>query len=100
VTPMVPVESIYLSGSLVLSTGTEVLVTVRLDVPKLTRTEDKELESFRVTLHDLTPCEAPDSEGWRAACLAAIDALRRVAYEQMVRSSDTVSGRKKTPVQP
>lgn len=44
-----------LAGAIVLSTGTTVPVDVRLAIPVLTREEERELESFSVKLHDLTP---------------------------------------------
>jgi hypothetical protein len=44
-----------LSGSIVLSTGTAVLIRVALNLPALTRAEQRELRNVRVPLHDLTP---------------------------------------------
>lgn len=48
-------ETVVLRGALVLSTGTEVPIEVRLAVPRLTKNEERELESTTVTLHDLAP---------------------------------------------
>lgn len=50
-----PSETVVLRGSVVLPTGTEVPVEVRLAVPRLTRLEEAQLESVSVRLHDLSP---------------------------------------------
>lgn len=73
-----PVDSVYLCGSVVLSTGTEVPVEVRLALPSLTREEGRELESFAVKLHDLTPTTVTvaDAVGFFAARMQTIKSRR------------------------
>jgi hypothetical protein len=53
---------LVLRGGIVLSTGTEIPVDVRLTLPRLTKAEERELEAFRVTLHDLAPEDDDDDE--------------------------------------
>jgi hypothetical protein len=65
---------VYLSGSVVLSTGAEIPVEVRLALPLLSREEGRELESFAVKLHDLTPATVTvaDAIAFFAARMQAI----------------------------
>lgn len=49
-----------LSGGLVLSTGKKVVVRVELVCPALTQAEEREVESARIPLHDLTPIQTPE----------------------------------------
>lgn len=52
-----------LSGGLVLSTGKDVRVRVELDCPALAPEEEREVESARIALHDLTPIQLPEESG-------------------------------------
>ena len=60
-------REVVLSGSIELRSGTHVPVRVFLDCPELGREEERELESVKIALHDLTPIRVPELRAARSA---------------------------------